>query len=180
MDPEIRYARNSDGTNIAHWAIGSGRTLVYMPPMPWCHLEREWSIKPWRRRYERLAADRQVVRYDARGFGLSDPSPSVTTLAAHVADLEAVLDTLDVSTCDLFAPGDAGLVAVAFSAAHPARVERLILWNSYARRAAFNNSAKVKSMRVLWDQDWRTYTESRMGTFFHWKHGDRSAQLADL
>ena len=180
MDPEIRYARNSDGTNIAHWAIGSGRTLVYMPPMPWCHLEREWLIPPWRRRYERLAAGRQVVRYDARGFGLSDPSPSVTTLAAHVADLEAVLDTLDVSTCDLFAPGDAGLVAVAFSAAHPARVERLILWNSYARRAAFNNSAKVKSMRVLWDQDWRTYTESMMGTFFHWKHGDRSAQLADL
>ena len=180
MEPKIRYARSPDGTNIAHWAIGSGRTLVYMPPMPWCHLEREWSIPQWRRRYERLASGRQVVRYDARGFGLSDPSPSVASLSAHVADLEAVLDTLDVSECDLFAPGDAGLVAVEFCAANRERVGRLILWNSYARRDAYNNSAKVKSMRVLWDQDWRTYTESMMGTFFHWEHGDRSAQLADF
>jgi len=61
MEPKIRYARSPDGTNIAHWAIGSGRTLVYMPPMPWCHLEREWSIPQWRQRYERLASDRQVV-----------------------------------------------------------------------------------------------------------------------
>jgi hypothetical protein len=53
MEPKIRYAKSADGTSIAYWAIGEGRPLVYMPTMPWCHIDREWAIPEWRRRYER-------------------------------------------------------------------------------------------------------------------------------
>lgn len=84
-DPKIRYTNSADGTNIAYWAIGDGpgRPLVYVPTMPWSHIEREWAIPQWRRRYERLAAGRTLIRYDARGFGLSEPHPPVVTTAAH-------------------------------------------------------------------------------------------------
>ncbi len=66
MEPKIRYAKSADDVSIAYWAIGEGRPLVYMPPMPWCHIEREWAIPEWRQRYERLAAGRRLIRYDAR------------------------------------------------------------------------------------------------------------------
>ncbi len=180
MEPKIRYAKSADGTNIAYWAIGDGRPLVYMPPMPFCHIEREWAIPEWRQRYERLAAGRRLVRYDARGFGLSDPKPAGVTLAAHAADLEAVLDALAIDQCDLFAPGDAGMVAIEFCARALTRVGRLILWSSYTNRKPFTSNPEIKSMRALWDQDWLTYTETAIRTILRWKHGDRATKLAEF
>ena len=54
MEPKIRYAKSADGVNIAYWAIGEGRPLVAMPPMPWCHIEREWAIRVRARSYSRF------------------------------------------------------------------------------------------------------------------------------
>ncbi len=179
-EPKIRYAKSADGVNIAYWAIGEGRPLVSMPPMPWCHIEREWAISEWRRRYERLAASRRLVRYDARGFGLSDPSPVNVTPAAHAEDLEAVLDALEIDECDLFAPGDAGFVAIEFCARKPGRVGRLVFWGSWATRDRLLNDPKIKSLHALWDEDWHQYTELAIRTILGWKHGDRAEQLAEF
>ena len=180
MDPKIRYAKSADGTSIAYWAIGEGRPLVYMPAMPWSHIEREWAIPEWRRRYERLATGRRLVRYDARGFGLSEPHPAVVTPAAHADDLEAVLDALAIEECDLFATGDSGFAAIDFCARETNRVGRMILWGSYANRDTFLNHPKIKSMHALWDEDWVQYTELAIRTILGWKHEGRCSQLADF
>ena len=180
MDPKIRYATSADGTSIAYWAIGEGPALVYMPTMPWSHIEREWAIPEWRRRYERLAAGRQLVRYDARGFGLSEPHPLNATPAAHGDDLEAVLDAVAVEQCALFAAGDAGFGAIEYCARETNRVRRLILWGSYANRDTLLNSPKIKSMHALWDEDWVQYTELAIRTVLGWKHESRASQLADF
>ena len=74
---------------------------MYVPVMPFSHIEREWAIPEWRRRYERLAAGRRLIRYDTRGFGLSDSHPTDVTTAAHANDIEAVLDALAIDECDL-------------------------------------------------------------------------------
>ena len=180
MDPRIRYAKSADGASIAYWDVGEGRPLVYMPSTPWCHLEREWAIPEYRRRYERLAIGRRLVHYDARGFGLSEPRPEDLTLAAHVCDLVAVLDVLDIAECDLFAIGDSAMAAIEFCAQAPARVDKLILWNGYANRGPMNDNPKVRSMRALWEEDWHTYTETAVGTFFQWKHPERASVIAEL
>ncbi len=179
-DPKIRYAKSADGTNIAYWAIGEGPALVYMPTMPWCHIEREWAIPEWRRRYERLAAGRTLVRYDARGFGLSDPRPTGVASSDHADDLDAVLDALGVAECDLLAIGDAGFAAVEYCARRTARVSRLILWGAYVTRDAVSNSPKTRSLRALWDEDWLQYTEMAVRTVLGWKHEDRAGQLVDF
>lgn len=178
MEPKIRYAKSADGTSIAYWAIGEGPALIYMPTMPWSHIEREWAIPEWRRRYERLATGRRLVRYDARGFGLSDPDPSDVTPVAHANDLAAVLDALQIDECDLFAAGDSGFGAIEFCARESGRVGKLILWGSYANRDSFLNSPKLKSMHALWDEDWHQYTELAVRTILGWKHDDRASQLA--
>jgi class 3 adenylate cyclase len=182
MDPKIRYAKSADGTSIAYWAIGDGdgRPLVYMPTMPWSHIEREWGIPEWRRRYERLAAGRRLVHFDARGFGLSEPHPVSATPEAHADDLAAVLDALAIEECDLFATGDAGFGAIAYCARETSRVQRLILWGSYANRDTLLNSPKIKSMHALWDEDWVQYTELAIRTVLGWKHESRASQLAEF
>ncbi|HEY8174031.1 MAG TPA: adenylate/guanylate cyclase domain-containing protein [Dehalococcoidia bacterium] len=179
-DPKIRYTKSADGTNIAYWAIGEGRPLVYVPVMPFSHIEREWAIPEWRRRYERLAAGRRLIRYDTRGFGLSDSHPLDVTTAAHANDIEAVLDALAIDECDLIAVGDGGFAAIEFCARAAERVGRLILWGSYANRASFVDSPKIKSMHALWDEDWFQYTELAIRTILGWKHPDRASQLADF
>ena len=180
MQIQIRYAKSADGTSISYWAIGEGRPLVYMPPMPWCHIEREWAIAEWRQRYERLATGRRLVRYDARGFGLSDASPTDVSPAAHAADLEAVLDALAIDECDLFAPGDSGFAAIEFCARAGDRVGQLVFWASYANRDRLLSDPKVTSMHALWDEDWFQYTELAIRTILGWKHGDRADELAEF
>jgi class 3 adenylate cyclase len=181
-DPKIRYAKSADGTNIAYWAVGDGeaRPLVYVPTMPWSHIEREWAIPELRRRYERLAAGRRLIRYDARGFGLSEPHPIAATTAAHADDLEAVLDALAITECDLFAAGDAGFAAIEYCSRQTSRIARLILWGSYANRDVLLDSPKIKSMHALWDEDWTQYTELAIRTVLGWKHEERASQLGDF
>jgi 3-oxoadipate enol-lactonase len=66
----------------------------------------------------------QVVRYDMRGHG-------ETTIEAvefsDVADVAAVLDAVDIESCVLVGASFGGLVALSFAAAHPERVERLVV-----------------------------------------------------
>jgi len=176
--PKIRYAKSADGTSIAYWSIGEGRPLVYLPTMPWSHIEREWVIPGWRRRYERLAAGRRLVHYDPRGFGLSEPRPVATTAAAHADDLQAVLDALAIEECDLFAAGDAGFAAIEFCARGTNRVRKMILWGAYANRDPLLNSPKIKSLHALWDEDWTQYTQLAVRTILGWKHEDLANQLA--
>ena len=148
--------------------------------MPFSHIEREWAIPELQRRYRRLAADRRVVRYDARGFGMSDRSPVRANLDAHVEDLAAVLDQLEIRECDLYGYGDAGMVAIRFSARYPGRVGRLILWGAWARREAVRRDPRIQSLRALWDQDWNTYTELAASTILGWDRRDQAAVLAQL
>ena len=58
--PQIRYTKTSDGVSIAYFAIGSGRPLVYMPPMPTTHVELEWQVEDLRRGAEGARCARTV------------------------------------------------------------------------------------------------------------------------
>ncbi len=180
MNPRIRYAKSADGSSIAYWAIGEGRPLVVLPMTPWSHIEREWAIPEWRRRYERLAIGRQVVRYDPRGFGMSEPHPAEVGLAAHVDDLIAVLDVLGITEFDMLAYGDSGMTAIEYCAEHSSRVGKLIFWNAWANRGPANENSLVRSIRALWDEDWHTYTQTAIGIFFRWKHPEQISVMADF
>ena len=88
MEPQIRYVRSDDGTNIAYSVVGSGRPLVYVgSPTTILTLETDWHIPRVRRSIERLAEGRLFVHTDARGRGLSDHDATDRSLDAHVAAL---------------------------------------------------------------------------------------------
>jgi pimeloyl-ACP methyl ester carboxylesterase len=77
---------------------------------------------------ERLAINHRVIRYDLPGAGLSGPDPQEDySDDRSVALLLAVLDHLGVARATLAGNSIGGRLAWRFAAAHPDRVERLVL-----------------------------------------------------
>ncbi len=102
--PPIQYARTDDGVNIAYWTLGRGRPFISTPAIPGTHLGEEWNVAHLRAWYESVSRDRQLVRYDPRGFGLSDRDVTEISLETHIRDLAAVVANVGQAQVDLFAP----------------------------------------------------------------------------
>lgn len=82
--------------------------------------------------WERIGRNRLVVLYDQRGTGVSKriQAGAPQTMDAQVADLEAVRQTLRLTKFALLGDSYGGLVAMAYAAAHPEHVAKLILSDS--------------------------------------------------
>jgi class 3 adenylate cyclase len=179
MTPQVRYTKASDGVHIAFWEEGEGSPIVHMPYTPLTHVRLEWDIPEVRRWYERLmASGHALVRYDARGFGLSDREVADYSLEAQMRDLDAVVDALNLEKFTLFSTGDMGMVAVAWAARHPERVSHLVLWCSWASRARVSGTSQTKSLRALLEQDWVVYTETVANVLLGWSSDVTARQFA--
>ena len=71
------------------------------------------------------------MRYDERGFGLSDWDVTDFSFEARLNDLEAVVDAAGLERFALLGMSQGGPVAVAYAHRHPERVTRLALLGSY-------------------------------------------------
>jgi proline iminopeptidase len=82
--------------------------------------------------WDRVAKNRLVVFYDQRGTGASKPLQAGATqsMDAQVADLDAVRNKLGLDKVALVGDSYGGLVAMAYAAAHPEHVARLVLSDS--------------------------------------------------
>src|SRR4030042_2974846 len=114
MEPRIQYAQTKDGVSIAFYTVGEGMPLVDMPVVLDSHLQLLWKAPEFRPSYEHLVDKRQLVRYDARGTGVSERDVDDFSLDALVLDLEAVVDHLELEPFALFAACYAGPVAIAY------------------------------------------------------------------
>jgi long-chain acyl-CoA synthetase len=82
----------------------------------------------WKHQLKKFSDDSRVIALDLRGHGLSDKPFSAYTLAEHLADLEAALRVLNVpEKFVLLGHSFGGAVVAEYAAAHPERVEKLIL-----------------------------------------------------
>ena len=178
MEPRIQYAQTKDGVSIAYWTLGEGTPLVHMPLML-SHAQSEWRFPEYHHWYERLAANRKLIRYDGRGFGLSQRDVSDYSLDALTLDLEAIVDRLALEKFVLFGAGNYGPVAITYAARNPERVSHLILWCSWARTLD-TASPEFRGIRRLLDIDWGLYTETMAHTVLGWSAGEPAHRQAAL
>jgi proline iminopeptidase len=84
--------------------------------------------------WTRLARNRQIVFYDQRGTGGSKrvSADAPFGMDAQVADMEAVRAKFGFAKFDLVGDSYGGLLAMAYAAAHPEHVAKLILSDSAA------------------------------------------------
>jgi proline iminopeptidase len=82
--------------------------------------------------WERVGRNRFVVLYDQRGTGASKrlQTGAPQSMDAQVADLDAVRQALGLTKVALLGDSYGGLVAMAYAAAHPEHVAKLILSDS--------------------------------------------------
>ena len=95
------------------------------------HLEYDWELPIFRHFLLGLAKYFTVVRYDARGNGLSDWDVGEISLDAWVSDLEAVVNAAGLDKFPLLGFSQGCAVAVAFAARYPERVSHLVLYGGY-------------------------------------------------
>lgn len=82
-----------------------------------------------------LAALGRTIVYDHRGHGDSANTGDAASysFAQLVADLESLLDRLDIGACDLLGHSMGGMITLRFALARPQRVASLVLMDTAAR-----------------------------------------------
>jgi class 3 adenylate cyclase/pimeloyl-ACP methyl ester carboxylesterase len=168
LQQRIKYCSASDGVRLAYATVGSGPPLV--KSAHWLgHLEYDWEIPIFRHFLLKLAQHHTLVRYDARGNGLSDWDVNALSLDAWVSDMEAVADAAGLSRFPLFGFSQGCAVSIAFAARHPDRVSHLILYGSFAvgsnkrpnlTAADHERFAAIKTlMKLGWGSDDPTFRQ---------------------
>jgi pimeloyl-ACP methyl ester carboxylesterase/DNA-binding CsgD family transcriptional regulator len=153
---------------VAYEIRGDGPPLV--APAWWVsHLELDWESVGFRRFWEGVADGYALLRYDRLGVGMSDRTvrESDLTIDAEVATLRALLDELDLERVSLVGGSCGSCTAIAFAAAFPERVERLVLYGSYADGAAITApgvaDAILAAVRAHWGLGSRLLSDIFLG-----------------
>jgi pimeloyl-ACP methyl ester carboxylesterase/DNA-binding CsgD family transcriptional regulator len=158
---EIHFCQSNDKVRIAYATSGEGPPLVkaanYLT-----HLEHDWHSPVWRHWMQALSETNRLIRYDARGSGLSDWNITTYNMEVWVRDLEAVVDALNLERFPLLGISQGSAVCVAYAVKHPERVSRLVLYGGYARgryhrdldaQGQLEAEALINLIRVGWGKE---------------------------
>ena len=131
LKQEVRYCSAPDGVRLAYAKVGSGPPI--MRSAHWMgHLEYDWELPILRHSLLDLAKSFTLVRYDARGNGLSDWDVDEVSFDAWVGDMETVVDAAGLDRFPLLGYSQGCAVSIAYAAKHPDRVSHLILYGGFA------------------------------------------------
>lgn len=144
----------ADGRTLTYRRLGDGPPLVCHPGGPGFSSLYFGDLAGLG---ERLG----LVLLNPRGTDQSDrPSdPRAYDIADYVSDLDELRAHLGLERLDLLGHSHGGVVAIAYAATHPARVERLVLASTLARFAAEQEDAMVRGMEARSGEPW--YADAR-------------------
>lgn len=153
---EIRYCRSPDGVHIAYAVSGNGPPLVKAGN--WLHhLQYDWESPVWRHVLQGLSEHHTVIRYDARGNGLSDWDVDNLSFDAWLTDLETITAATGVERFPLLGISQGCAISVAYAVRHPERVSHLILYGGYvlgAKKRTPEDRDKRNAMLTLARLEW--------------------------
>src|SRR3954468_1137874 len=153
VEQRLEHVVSADGTALSYATAGSGRPLVYV--MGWLtHLRLSWESPPERALYEALARGCRLVRYDRAGCGLSAQTDRPPSLEYELEQLSAVVADLGPEPIDLVGASLGAPVAVAWAAAHPETVRRLVLYSGWAVGAEISPPSAREHILGLVESHW--------------------------
>lgn len=160
----VEFCQTAGGHRVAFAEAGSGRPLVMLPG--WLsHVEQLWTHPAAASARAKLARSHRFIWYDRLGCGLSDRTGFTPSVDDDVGQLEAVLDAAGVERCSLIGYSWGGPAAATFAARHPERVDRLVLYATYARGAAVTTAEQHAAFTALLRSNWHLGTLA-LGTVF--------------
>ena len=133
LKQETSYCRTPDHVRLAWAKVGRGPPL--MRAGSWLtHIEYDWANPVRRAMLQKVARRHTLIRYDARGNGLSDWDVPEISLEAWISDLETVVDAAGLTTFPLLGISQGCAVSIAYAVRHPERVSQLVLYGGFALR----------------------------------------------
>lgn len=132
------------------WPEGAKQTMLFMHGYAGCLESWEFQINYFARNY-------RVIAFDLRGHGQSDAPFTQYTMPELVADLDAIVETLNLpEKFILVAHSFGGSIAVEYANAYPERLEKLVLIATAAeyplpRVADFLLAIPSALYRLAWD-----------------------------
>jgi pimeloyl-ACP methyl ester carboxylesterase len=164
---QIQYCTSPDGVRLAYSVMGKGTPIVRAAH--WLtHLEYDLKSPVWRHFVLGLAHRHTLVRYDARGEGLSQREVDEISFDKWVTDIETVVDAAKLDRFVLLGVSQGASVSVAYAVRHPERVSHLILHGGFARgflhagdpeKQAQNLALTRAIVREGWGRDEDTYRQ---------------------
>ncbi len=142
------FFESYDGTRLAYHISGTGDALVCLPGGPGRASRYLGDLGG-------LSAHRTLIRLDLRGTGDSaiPEDPGTYRCDRQVADVEALREHLGLADVGLLGHSAAANLAILYAAAHPDRVNRLVLLAPGARAAGVDMS----------DEEWRVALAKQSG-----------------
>jgi haloalkane dehalogenase len=123
LAPRDRLVKTPKGNVFVREIPGDDPPIVLMHGFPDDHTIYDRLLP--------LLSPRRAVAFDWRGYGRSERAePGGFSLPEHAAELEALLDELDIDRAVLVGHDASGPDAVAFTIAHPQRATHLVLLNT--------------------------------------------------
>jgi len=153
VQQRVTHVTTSDGTQLAVASVGDGRPILYVSG--WLsHLELGWELAPERAFLEGLADGARLVRYDRAGCGLSPSTGRPPSLAYELEQLAAVAGSLGPGPFDLVGASLGALTAVAWAAAHPGTVRRLVLYGGWVTGSEVSPPSAREHVLGLVESHW--------------------------
>lgn len=153
--PTTHYVSVGDA-DVAYQVIGEGPfDLLYCYGLG-SHIEQFWDDPSAAEFLSRLASFSRLIVFDRRGSGASDAvaNSAIPTWEEWSEDIGAVLDAVGSESTALLATLEAGPIALLYTAAHPERVNGLVLFNTAARYLAADDypfGSSAEEIDVLLD-----------------------------
>ncbi|MFZ5569600.1 MAG: alpha/beta fold hydrolase [Thermodesulfobacteriota bacterium] len=122
MPEPVMTTEKGDGIDmrIAVWQGADGRDVL-------CIHGLTANCRCWDLLAEAMAPPHRIIAPDLRGRGNSDKPPAGYSVAHHCRDLLALMESRKLARPVLMGHSLGALIALAFAARHPRRVDRLVL-----------------------------------------------------
>jgi pimeloyl-ACP methyl ester carboxylesterase len=181
------FAELPNGMRLHHAAAGAGKLILFVHGFPEFWYE-------WKEQLAEFGRDRLAVALDMRGYNLSSKPPGADAYRARhlVEDLRLLIAHLHAQRCVLVGHDWGGAVAWSFAAAHPERLEKLIIINAphpvvFARELKHNPAQQkassymnlfrsAKAERVLAENNYARLTRMTLDA---WAANGGTATVAD-
>jgi class 3 adenylate cyclase len=133
-DGRVRYARNGD-VRLAFRVFGdSGPFLIWVPGWVVSNVDTiDEPGSPYAEGLDLISESTQLIVWDRRGTGLSDPSTQSLSIDQRIDDVQAILDAAGADRAAFWGTSEGGSMSLLFAAAHPDLVRSLVLFGTAAR-----------------------------------------------
>lgn len=169
LTPALGTTGQAAASNTHYKVSGDGPWLVLIHGVG-------LDLDIWTKQVAILETQRQVLSYDLIGHGHTPPVDGDLTLGDFVEQLELLLEALNVSRADLVGFSMGAMVAQAFTLAHPARVNKLVLLNGVYARPDSASASVLARLRLVESDGIASTIEAAIDRWFSEAYRDQHPQ----